>query len=98
MIQVNIAGLVEAVQKVPPFVLPEMGDGISYLFNMVYIRLVNDETVRLSELEFSAFEEEDIQSLARLYEDLFEKNSHQAERIADTLRKAAPVCKAAVYI
>ena len=98
MIQVNIAGFVGAMQKAAPFVLPEMSDGASYLYNMVYSRLANDEIVGLSELDFSAFEEEDIQSLAGLYDDVLEKNSHQAYGIADTLRKAAPVCKAAAYI
>jgi len=98
MIKVNIAGLVEAVQKASSFVMPEMNDGTSYLHSKVYTRLINDGTVRLSELDFSAFESDDIQTLARLYNDVFEKNTRQAGGIADTLRKAAPVCKAAAYI
>ena len=98
MIQINIAGLMEAVQKASPFVMPEMNKGTSYLHSKVYTRLTNDETVMLSELDFSAFESDDIQTLARLYDDVFEKNSHQANIIAGTLRKAAPVCKAAAYI
>jgi len=98
MIQVNIAGLVEAVQKASPFTMPDMDEGTSYLFNKVYTRLINDETVHLSDLDFSAFEEDDIQTLARLYDDVFEKNTRQADGIADTLRRAAPVCKTAAYI
>jgi len=98
MVQVNIAGLVEAVQRASPFTMPEMDEGTSYLFNKVYNRLANDETVMLSELDFSAFESDDIQTLARLYDDVFEKNYYQANSIADTLRNAAPVSKAAAYI
>jgi len=98
MIQVNIAGLVEAVQKASPFVMPEMDAGTSYLFNNLYTRLANNETVQLSELDFAAFEYDDIQTLSSLYDNVFEKNSHQAISIIGTLRNAAPVSKAAAYI
>ena len=98
MIQINIAGLVEAVQRASPFTMPEMNEGTSYLHNKVYTRLANDESVSLSDLDFSAFESDDIQTLARLHDDVFEKNSHQANCIVGTLRNAAPVTKAAVYI
>jgi len=98
MIQINIAGLMEAVQKASPFTMPEMNDGTSYLHNKVYTRLANDEPVRLSDLDFSAFEQGDIQTLTRLYADVFERNNQQANSIAGTLRNAAPICKAAAYI
>ena len=98
MIQINIAGLMEAVQKASPFVMPEMNNGTSYLHSNVYTRLANDEPVQISELDFSAFESDDIQTLARLYNNVFERNNQQANSIAGTLRNAAPVCKPAAYI
>ena len=98
MIQINIAGLMEAVQRASPFVMPEMNDGTSYLHSKVYTRLANDEPVHLSDLDFSAFEQDDIESLAQLHDDIFEKNYYQANSIAHTLRNAAPVSKAAAYI
>ena len=98
MIQVNIAGLMASMQKAPPFTMPEMNAGTSYLFNKVYTHLAKDETVSLSDLDFSAFEYDDIQTLASLHDDVFEKNNHQANSIVGTLRNAAPICKPAAYI
>jgi hypothetical protein len=98
MVQVNIAGLVAAIQKAPPFSFPEMNEGATYLFNLVYNHMANDNAVRLSELDFSAFEAEDINSLADLYNDVIEKNNHHADSIASTLRKIDPVCRVAAYV
>jgi len=98
MIQVSITQLADALQKAPPFVLPQMDKGASYLYDKVYKHLVSGGAVRLSDLDFSAFDEDDIHSLAGIYGDVFERNSYQADSIADTLRKAAPTCKAVVYI
>jgi len=98
MIQVNIAGLVAALKKEQPFTLPEMNEGTNYLFNRVYCRMANDDTVRLSALDFSAFEAEDIGSLNELYNDVIGRNNHQSENIAAALRKVDPVCRAAAYV
>ena len=98
MIQVNIAGLAAALQKAPPFIMCGMNKGTSYLFDRVYTRLASGGEVRLSNLDFSVFEEEDINSLIALHNDVFERNIHQAERVADTLRKIEPICKPAAYI
>ena len=98
MIQVNIAGLVAAVQKAPPFIFPEMNEGTSYLYSRVYNHMATGGDIKLSELDFSAFEADDIHSLIDLYSDVIENNSQQANSIAATLRKTAPVCKAAAYV
>jgi hypothetical protein len=96
--QVDIKQLAAALRKAPPFALPEMNEGTSYLYNRVYNRLVNGDIVRLSDLDFSAFEEDGIRALCSLYDDVIEKNAHHANSIANILREAAPICKAAAYI
>ena len=98
MLQLNIKQLVAAVKEAAPFVLPEMNKGTSYLYNSVYGRLSMGEQVRLSDLDFDAFDSEDITALHNLYEDVFEKNNHQASGIVDILRKATLVCKDASYV
>jgi len=62
------------------------------------IQLSQGEPVNLSELDFDAFEPEDVGSLNTLYLDVFEKNAYATDCIASVLRKAAPVCKHAVYV
>jgi hypothetical protein len=98
MLQVNIKQLVAAVQKAAPFALPEMSAGTNYLYNSLYNRLSTGEDVLLSDLDFSAFNSEDIRTLHSLYNDVFEKSNRQADGIISTLRQITPACKDAAYV
>ena len=98
MLHVDIAQLVAGVQKVQPFSMPEMDMGTGYLFNQVYRSLVSGSTVKLSDLDFSAFEEEDINTLSNLCDNVYERSNQQAGGIADILRRTTPISKAAVYV
>ena len=98
MMQVNISHLVAALQKEPAFVQPEMDIGTAYLFSHVYIRMARGEKVRLSELDFTAFEEEDIRSLGGLYDEVLGINNQGASSITGALRKITPISKVAAYI
>ena len=98
MMQVNINQLVAALRKAPVYTQPEMDEGTSYLFYHVYNRILRGEKVRLSELDFAAFEEDDIHSLSELYNSVFERNNREAGCITGTLRKIDPICKAAAYV
>ena len=90
MMQVNINQFMAALREVPIYNQPKMYKGTSYLFNHVYNHMLHGEEVKLSELDFSAFEEDDIHSLGELYNSVFERNSLEASRIANTLRKIDP--------
>ena len=92
--QINISLLEAALQKAAPFVAPEMNGGTSYLFDKVYRRLSDGEEVRLSELDFTAFDSDDIAALKDLHDDVFERNSWQASELAGELSKIVPACKA----
>lgn len=98
MMQVNINQLMTALRKVPIYTQPEMDEGTSYLFNRVYNRMLHGEKVKLSELDFAAFEEDDIHSLNELYNSVFERNNREASCITNTLRKIDPISKVAAYI
>jgi len=98
MLQINIKQLVAAVQDATPFVKPEMNEGTSYLHSSIYNRLSRGWEVRLSDLDFNAFDSEDISSLSCLYRDVYEQNNYKANRIADTLRNIVPVCKTTAYV
>ena len=98
MPKLNVAQLVAAVKDAPPSALPEMNEGTSYLFNKIYRRLASDGYVLLSDLDFNAFELEDLSILSSLYDHVFERYNCQASGIAGTLRGFAPVCKTATYV
>ena len=98
MMQVNIAQMVSALQKAPVFAYPEMDEGTRYLFNHVYNRMLRGEKVKLSELDFAAFEEDDIHSLNKLYNSVFERNNREASCITSSLRKIDPIIKVAAYV
>lgn len=98
MITVSVKNLVEAIREADAFALPEMNEGTSYLYDMVYRRMSNGQDVMLSELDFDAFEPEDIDSLTDLHSDVFEKNHYAAGGIVSTLRSLAPASKAVAYV
>ena len=97
MITVDTRNLVEAIREAEAFKLPEMNEGTDYLFENLYRGLSRGEEVRLSNLDFNAFEEADLKSLNNLYS-VFEKNCYTAREIASTLRETVPVCKAVAYV
>ena len=47
MITVSVKNLVEAIREADAFALPEMNEGTSYLYNMVYRRMSNGQDVML---------------------------------------------------
>jgi hypothetical protein len=98
MITVSVRGLAEAIREAEAFALPEMNNGTSYLYKKVYRRMSKGHDVLLSELDFDAFEAEDVDSLSGLYSDVFERNCCAADGIVSTLRATAPVCKAVGYV
>ena len=96
--KVDTMKLMVALQKAPSFFMPEMDQEARYLFEQVYRRLAKNETVMLSELDFSAFEEDSIHTLADMYDDIFERNSQCADGIAHALRRITPASKNATFI
>jgi len=98
MLKINIAQLVDAVQKAPAFELPEMNEGTSYLYYHIFCNLSKGKDVCLTDVEFSAFDLNDIHNLSDLNENVFEINHLQANGISGTLRKIAPICKASAYV
>jgi hypothetical protein len=54
--------------------------------------------VRLSELDFDAFEPEDIDTFKDIYSDVFESNYYAGNRIASALRSSAPASRAVSYV
>jgi len=97
MLRLNVAHFSTALKKTNPFVFPEMNDGTKYLYDNLYGRLLRGENVMLSDLDYNAFDSEDITSLCNLHND-HEKKYNQANSIADILRHISPISKDSVYI
>ena len=98
MLTVNTKSLVEAIREADAFKLPEMSEGTSYLFDNLLNSLFRGGEVRLSNLDFNAFEPEDLESLESLYSDVFEKNYYTAGSIASALRETVPARRAVAYV
>jgi len=98
MLKINLAQLKTATQDAPAFAPPKLEGGVDYLFNAVYARLLKGETAHLSDLDFDAFETEDIRSLGVVHEQVYEKNNYKAAEMAGTLRDIVPTTKAMAYV
>ena len=98
LITVSIKNLVDAVRDTDAFTMPEMNGGTAYLYNTVYRRMSAGHDVKLSELNFDAFEQDDVDTLNDLHSDVFERNSHANHGLTCTLRSIAPESKAVAYV
>ena len=98
MITVSVKNLVEAIREADAFALPDINEGTNYLYDKIYRRMTRGHSVRLSEIDFGAFEAEDIDSFSDLYSNVFERNHYAASDIASTLRSVAPASKAVAYV
>lgn len=98
MITVSTKQLVSAIEEAEAFKIPAMNAGTEYLYNSVYNKLAQNMDVRLSALDFEAFELEDIDSLTDIYSNVFERNCYTADKLASALRSAASVSKTAAYV
>jgi hypothetical protein len=98
MITVSVKNLVEAIREADAFAIPDMKGGVDYLYNSVFCRMSKGHDVKLSELDFDAFEPEDIDSFSDIYSDVFERNSYAAHNLSSTLRSVAPASKAVAYV
>jgi uncharacterized protein YfkK (UPF0435 family) len=98
MITVSTKQLVSAIEEAEAFKIPAMNAGTEYLYNSVYNKLAQNMDVRLSALDFEAFELEDIDSLTDIYSNVFERNCFTADKLASALRSAASVSKTAAYV
>jgi len=96
--KVDLSLLTIAVRNVPDFVLPEMDEGTRYLYDTVYQTLAQGEELRLSDINFDAFELHDIGSLDDLYNGVLGKNGYSANNITSTLRQVEPVSRVAAYV
>lgn len=87
---IDIKKLKEAVSQAASFKLPEMDSGTNYLYEDIYIRMLHGEEVRLSEINFSAFQADDIDSFIKLHKSTLEKNEIAANNIITALQKIKP--------
>ena len=98
MITVNVKQLVDAIRESDSYKIPDMNEGVGYLYSNLYERLYEGEDVTLSSLDFDAFEQGDINTLRDLHTNIFELNCHMAGSIMYTLKRVAPVSKAVNYV
>lgn len=96
--QVSVNRLMAAIKEADTFRLPSMNAGTEYLYNRIYRRLSQNVDVRLSEIDFDAFDPDDITTLNYLHDDVFDKNNCAADGIMNTLRETTPMHRAVAYV
>jgi hypothetical protein len=98
MLNINTDRLIEEIRAANSFEPPEMNTGVKYLYEKLYLPMAQDTTVKLSELDFDMFEDEDVCEIADLYDKYIEPISYNTERIIVTLNKLQPAKISTKYI
>ena len=98
MITVSVKQLVSAIEEADAFDLPDMSAGTDYIYNNIYSRLTRNMDVRLSEINFDAFELYDVDTMREMYSGVLEANENMAVTLADTLRNIPPAVTASAFV
>jgi hypothetical protein len=98
MITVSVTQLLAAIEEADVYKLPDMSTGLDYIYNNLYGRLSRGEDLRLSQINWSSFELDDINTMRDLYSDVIEQDEYKAHTMALTLHGLSPVVAAAVFV
>ena len=98
MITVSVKRFVSALEETDAFRLPDMSVGTDYIYNTIYKRLCCGEEVRLSQLDYDAFELDDIDTMREIYFTVLEADEYKSDGISRTLWNIPPVVTAAAFV
>jgi hypothetical protein len=98
MVTVSTRRLMEAIEEADAFTLPEMNHGTAYLYENLYERLAGANEVRLSSLNFDAFELDDIIELDDIYEKYLEVPEERAGNIRRSLWGLPPIAAVSSFV
>ena len=98
MITVSVKQLLSAIEEAEVFKFPSMSAGADYIYNGLYGRLTRGEDVRLSEIDYNAFELDDIDTMRDLYSNVLEVNERRGDTLTSALRGIPPIVTAAAFV
>ena len=98
MVTVSVKQLISAIEEAGVYKPPDMTTGTEYIYNSLYRLLTRGEKVRLSEIDYSSFDLDDIDSMREIYSDVLEPNEHKADMLTRTLRGISPAVTAAAFV
>ena len=87
----------EAIHEQEAYAEPEMEDGVAYLYENVQRKLSKNLSVHMSDLDFDAFELDDIDELAKRYRDNDERRYRTTAQTASQLSHMKPIPTPAAY-
>jgi len=96
MLTVNVKQLMEAIHDQEAYADSVMNDSTSYLFDNVQRKLERNLSVRISDLDYDAFDLEDVDALADLYNERDERCC-AVVTTSDNVRRMKPVAAASSY-
>ncbi len=98
MITVSTKRLMEAIEEADAFSLPTMNTGTQYLYDNLYSTLAGGCEVRLSGLDFNAFDLDDVGEIERVYNEYLEATEERVEGITRSLWAMPPVSAVSAFV
>lgn len=98
MITISVKHLLSAIDEADAFKLPDMTPGTEYVYNSIYKKLLRGEELRLSGINFSSFDLDDIDTIRELYTNVLEAGEMKTDKITDTLWRIEPVAAASAFV
>ena len=97
MLKVNITELLAAIRTAAPFAFPEINVGTQYIRDEIVNRLASGKIVKFSEIDFTAFDSEDIDDF-RDYQHKVDRVNYKSGTVAQSLRKIKPAAVSSTFV
>lgn len=97
MLSISIPKLFDALANAPTFKPQELNAGAQYIQDEIHNKLANGIAVNLKELNFSAFELEDISTFRDFYSDM-ERHDYKCEQVGQSLQRLKPIALPGTFV
>ena len=97
MLKVDISQLATAIRTVAPFAFREISSGTQYIRDEICNCLASGKKVKFSEIDFSAFDMEDIDDLLD-YQHEVDLINHKSGSVAQSLREIEPAVVSGIFV
>jgi hypothetical protein len=97
MLTISVKRIVDAITIAPTFTPPELNVGAQYIQEKIADRLARGNEVRLSEINFEAFDLEDIDGFQSFHEHMGQ-HEHRCDQVAQAFFKLKPATVSGTFI
>jgi len=97
MLTVSVTQLLDALDTAPTYECPEMNAGAKYIHNILFDCHITERAIKLSEINFKAFDLGDIDDFLNFNSDMG-RHAYQTEQVAQLINALKPTVVSGTFV